>query len=980
MDTIPAPAGTRAGPTGGPPHDRPHDRPHDPPDGPFADAVRARLDRAGATGWRVETGGFWCRVNPPRHRHRVQGWKLHLSATPLSAPEVLDRAARVLIGHGCAFKFAATVDGVRELVSRHAPRGGGGKFLTAYPEGDEVRLRDLAAELHAATEGLPGPGILSDRPYRPGSLVHYRYGAFTGVPVLGNDGTYEAALLAPDGTLAPDPREAWYAPPAWAPRDPFAAEDAPGVRRPRPGAVLLDGRYEVRRVVRHSFQGGVYRAVDRTTGAAVVVKQGRAHAAADLTGRDARDARRHEARMMELLAPTGVTARPLGLFEQQGDVFLVQEAVPGTTLRRWAADNSRPGEDSWGPGTGAAVRLARDLSSAVAAVHAEGLVLRDLTPSNVMVTPEGRARLIDLELAARPGEAVVRSGTPGYLAPELRRAPAFGPAPGPAADLYGLGATLFCLATGLDPVLPADEPEVRPVRERIGEWLELLAPDNAAARALGPLVLALLDDDPARRPDPASVRARLDAAPGAAADAARADGARAHPVRAGAPRAHPVRAAAPRAHAVRAGGPTAQAARDDAGPPPAVRDDAAAHGGFGEDELKRAVTDALEHLLATMDPEDPDRLWPTGPFAGRADPFTVQHGAAGVLGVLVRAATATGTGTGTAAGQDPALRAAVAAAAGWIGRHVHREPRALPGLYFGRSGTAWALLEAGRLLGDRTTQALARELALRVPVRSPNPDVCHGTSGAGLTQLRFWEATGDERFLDRAREAADTVAGAARERDGGARWTVPAGFDSALAGVSHYGFAHGVAGCGAFLLAAGRSTGEERYLRLAGAAARTLAGAVRSEGGAAYWPADDTRAAHRTHWCSGSSGIGTFLLRAGVANGDDALLSLARRAAEASYRTRRHASPAQCHGLAGDGDFLLDLADATGEESHRERARELAAFTRARHALRDGRAVAPDETGAAVVADYGTGLSGVLAFLLRLRYGGPRLWLPDAAL
>ncbi|MFI8100955.1 class IV lanthionine synthetase LanL [Streptomyces sp. NPDC086023] len=946
MDTIPA--GTNDGP------------PADALDGPLADAVRARLNRAGATGWRVETGGFWCRVSPPRHRHRVQGWKLHLSATPLSAPEVLGRAARVLIGHGCAFKFAATVDGVRELVSRHAPRGGGGKFLTVYPEGDEARLRGLAAELHAATEGLPGPGILSDRPYRPGSLVHYRYGAFTGVPVLGNDGTYEAALLAPDGTLAPDPREAWYAPPAWAPRDPFAAGDGAGVRRPRAGAVLLDGRYEVRNVVRHSFQGGVYRAVDRTSGADVIVKQGRAHAAADLTGRDARDARRHEARMMELLAHTGVTARPLGLFEQQGDLFLVQEAVPGTTLRRWAADNARPDRGCWGPDAGSAVRLARDLTAAVASVHAAGLVLRDLTPSNVMVTPEGSARLIDLELAARPGDPVVGSGTPGYLAPELRGAPAFGPAPGPAADLYGLGATLFCLATGLDPVLPADEPELRPVRERIGGWLELLAPGNAAARALGPLLLALLDDAPARRPDPDAVRARLDAVR-ARLDALRARGVPAKGERAGAEPADTARAEEGRA------------------------DTAAAPGGFGEDELKRAVTDALEHLLATMDPANADRLWPTGPFAGRADPFTVQHGAAGVLGVLVRAATATaaGTGAGTHTGTaavDPALREAVATTAGWIGRHVHREPRALPGLYFGRSGTAWALLEAGRLLGDPATEALALELALRVPVVSPNPDVCHGTSGAGLTQLRFWEATGDERFLARAREAADAVAAAAGEVDGGVRWTVPADFDSALAGVSHYGFAHGVAGCGTFLLAAGRSTGEERYLRLAGAAARTLAGAVRVEGGAAYWPADDTRAAHRTHWCSGSSGIGTFLLRAGVANGDGTLLSLARRAAEASYRTRRHASPAQCHGLAGDGDFLLDLADATGEESHRERARELAAFLRARHALRDGRAVAPDETGAAVVADYGTGLSGVLAFLLRLRHGGRRLWLPDAAL
>ncbi|TGA98076.1 serine/threonine protein kinase, partial [Streptomyces palmae] len=170
----------------------------------------------------MSTGsGFWCRVTPAGRPLRTQGWKLHLSATPLSAPYVLTRAADILIRHRFAFKFAATVDGVRELVSRHADRGSGGKFLTVYPECDEDRLRELAEALHRATSGLPGPGILSDRRYRPGSLVHYRYGAFGGVPVLGNDGTYETLLIAPDGSLAPDHRKAWFSPPPWAPRDPF---------------------------------------------------------------------------------------------------------------------------------------------------------------------------------------------------------------------------------------------------------------------------------------------------------------------------------------------------------------------------------------------------------------------------------------------------------------------------------------------------------------------------------------------------------------------------------------------------------------------------------------------------------------------------------------------------------------------------------------------------------------------------------------
>src|SRR5690348_10821516 len=119
-------------------------------------------------------------------------------ATPLSVPLVLARCADVLVSDGSAFKFAASMDQVARLTSRRADRAAGGKFITVYPGLDQDRLRDLADALDLATRGLPGPGILSDRRYRQGSLVHYRYGAHRGVPVMGNDGMREAMLIAPD--------------------------------------------------------------------------------------------------------------------------------------------------------------------------------------------------------------------------------------------------------------------------------------------------------------------------------------------------------------------------------------------------------------------------------------------------------------------------------------------------------------------------------------------------------------------------------------------------------------------------------------------------------------------------------------------------------------------------------------------------------------------------------------------------------------
>jgi rhamnogalacturonyl hydrolase YesR len=279
--------------------------------------------------------------------------------------------------------------------------------------------------------------------------------------------------------------------------------------------------------------------------------------------------------------------------------------------------------------------------------------------------------------------------------------------------------------------------------------------------------------------------------------------------------------------------------------------------------------------------------------------------------------------------------------------------------------------------------------------------VCHGTAGAGLGQIRFWEQTGREEFLDRTRLAADTLAGVVRRRDGLARWPIPDDLASRLAGAVRYDFAHGVAGVGAFLLAAAQATGEPRYRALACAAADTLVAVAHREAGGAYWTSGEQGGPLRTQWCNGSSGVGTFLLRAWQHTGDDRYGELAAEAAVAVRRTRWHAGTAQCHGLAGDAEFLLDLAEAGAPAAgvpaagttgagptragvradatpYREWARELLTGIYIRGVLRGGRLLVPDESAVEVVPDFNTGLSGVLALLLRMRDGGPRMWLPEA--
>ncbi|WP_308020314.1 lanthionine synthetase LanC family protein, partial [Streptomyces sp. LS1784] len=185
-----------------------------------------------------------------------------------------------------------------------------------------------------------------------------------------------------------------------------------------------------------------------------------------------------------------------------------------------------------------------------------------------------------------------------------------------------------------------------------------------------------------------------------------------------------------------------------------------------------------------------------------------------------------------------------------------------------------------------------------------------------------------------------------------------------------------------FLLAAAGATGDRALLAGAAEAGRTLAATARwgGESDTAWWPqsASDPEHIRLSHWCSGSSGAGSFLLRLARVTGDTDTLDLARAAGRAVLAARWHGGASACHGLAGDGEYLLDLAETTGEPEFRTGAEELAQLIAARAAVRDGLRVLPDETGTGCAAGYGTGTAGPLAFLLRLRHGGPRLWLDPA--
>ncbi|MEU8659746.1 sensor histidine kinase [Actinoplanes philippinensis] len=139
--------------------------------------------------------------------------------------------------------------------------------------------------------------------------------------------------------------------------------------------------------------------------------------------------------------------------------------------------------------------LAVDLAGTLSAVHRAGVVHRDVTPANLVLA--GRPVLIDFDLAL-PGapEEDGPVGTLGYLAPE--QTGRIGPAVDSRADLYGLGATLYALATG-EPPFTGDDP-LELVRDTL-----VRPPEPVTRRCpglpprFGEIIMRLLEKDPERR-------------------------------------------------------------------------------------------------------------------------------------------------------------------------------------------------------------------------------------------------------------------------------------------------------------------------------------------------------------------------------------------------------------------------------------------------------------------------------------------------
>lgn len=387
-------------------------------------------------GWRRSESDDWLTMRREDVALPAQGWKIHASATMDGAERVLAAVWDYCVPRGIQFKFLRSPSALLVRVSKYAPRGYSGKLVTVYP-GSDAECERILTELGALLEGEAGPYILSDLRWGKGPL-HVRYGAFANRYTTDERGAVVPALLDGEGRLVADRRDPVFHVPDWVELPAFLAPHLEAR-----SAVKVDAiPYTIESVLHFSNGGGIYLARDAEGGQAVL-KEGRPHAGLDAWGHDAVARVEHEHAVLERLEGVAGVPASRGVFWLGEHRFLAMEYVEGEVLSkavvtRYPLVDADATPEDYARFTAWAVDVHAQITAIVERLHKRGVAYRDLHLFNVMVRPDGRACLLDFEVAGSvDDERRAGLGNQGFAAPRSLT--------GAAADRYSLACMKLAL-------------------------------------------------------------------------------------------------------------------------------------------------------------------------------------------------------------------------------------------------------------------------------------------------------------------------------------------------------------------------------------------------------------------------------------------------------------------------------------------------------------------------------------------------------
>jgi hypothetical protein len=269
-------------------------------------------------------------------------------------------------------------------------------------------------------------------------------------------------------------------------------------------------RYQLRRQIGVGGMGVVWEALDELLGRRVAIKAVELPATVVGVERAKFSARvLREARAAARLTHQSVVTL-YDVIREHGTTYIVMELVEARSLQKLVREDGRLEPER-------AARIGLQVLAALEEAHGKGIVHRDIKPGNVLILPNGQAKLTDFGIARLHGDPKLTAtgivlGSPGYMAPEQ----ASGDASEPSTDLYGLGATLYYAVEGR---APFEKDGAIPTMTAV--VMEAPRPMRHAG-PLAPIITDLLAKRPEERPTSVEVRRRLGKVAGTASEPASA--------------------------------------------------------------------------------------------------------------------------------------------------------------------------------------------------------------------------------------------------------------------------------------------------------------------------------------------------------------------------------------------------------------------------------------------------------------------------
>ncbi len=344
------------------------------------------------------------------------------------------------------------------------------------------------------------------------------------------------------------------------------------------------------------------------------------------------------------------------------------------------------------------------------------------------------------------------------------------------------------------------------------------------------------------------------------------------------------------------------------------------------------------------------RLWESTEFGRTTSPLNIQHGVAGIAGFLLEIAEV-----------EPyrdIVEKILQVVEDYLETRDVFQVQGDNSLLFGNHGVAWFLYDfyCQRKKPDKVSRAIrfAREL----PCDTEEQDYGLGLAGYGCTYLKFWQATGDVVFLQKAVKTAEHIYGDMIGQDGAAE-------GSRLKPVKGKGFAHGEAGLLYFLYVTGEAVSVRKFqdcvMERMPRYMRKVGEIIRQDYTKRFNP--------DLSWCKGLAGMGTLLAYLAAREDEDGgfrqkAYEVSKVLSELMWRQ----SGCRCHGNAGSVEFLMDMEDLEKNDIFGGIADVLAKYLYTQRFYdAEGNVRFTDESRMNRFYDYGTGATGTMRAILRAR-------------